>query len=175
VYSGGIGQLATLNLCGTGRHLGHFPPELAQLSRTLTELDLSCNALGHVPVPVYALEGLVRLNLAYNDVRPPARDRERETVCVCVCEWECVCIHDAQREIRTHRHTEPRWCLFMCARVNAIVPVYLGCALTHTAVYLWAFMHVRVRARVCMCACMCMRAWVPVRVYLYVCVHVCMC
>ena len=63
-------NLGTLNLSATQRHLGHFPPEVAQLRRTLTDLDLSLNKLDHVPVPIYDLEQLVRLNLSFNDVRP---------------------------------------------------------------------------------------------------------
>ena len=73
--------MATLNLSATQRHLGHFPPEVAQLRRTLTDLDLSLNGMSHIPVPIYDLENLVRLNLAYNDVRDPlhrhARPRRR--------------------------------------------------------------------------------------------------
>ena len=63
-------NLGTLNLSATQRHLGHFPPEVAQLRRTLADLDLSLNKLDHVPVPIYDLEQLVRLNLSFNDVRP---------------------------------------------------------------------------------------------------------
>lgn len=59
-------SLRSLNLANTGRTVAAFPTSLDHLATSLTELNLSANALGRLPDVLATLHALRRLNLSEN-------------------------------------------------------------------------------------------------------------
>lgn len=58
-------QLVSLNLSNTHRGCSHFPYEFQQLVH-LEDLDLSMNDIGLIPVAIFSLHKLKRLDLSFN-------------------------------------------------------------------------------------------------------------
>ncbi len=61
-------SLRSLNLANTGRTVAAFPTSLDHLATSLTELNLSANALGRLPDVLATLHALRRLNLSENSL-----------------------------------------------------------------------------------------------------------